>query len=141
VRDRASSSALLTVFAPAAARVCARTGLDHPFRVGRPRDSAPPSGRAKPRLAALPYRLARYRKSYRPKNWSENWFLQRARTLLLDDDAIVTTVYEAPGKRHPKSRSGGRYGGPLVASSTRVIRPKTDLPVAFVGLKVAETSG
>ena len=29
---------------------------------------------------------------------------------ILDDDAIVTAVYEALGKRHPKSRSRGRHG-------------------------------
>ena len=31
---------------------------------------------------------------------------------ILDDDAIVTAVYEALGKRHPKSRSRGRRGAP-----------------------------
>ena len=31
---------------------------------------------------------------------------------ILDDDAIVTAVYEALGRRHPKSRSRGRRGAP-----------------------------
>ena len=31
---------------------------------------------------------------------------------ILDDDAIITAVYEALGKRHPKSRSRGRRGAP-----------------------------
>jgi transposase, IS5 family len=31
---------------------------------------------------------------------------------ILDDEAIITAVYEAPGKRHPKSRSRGRRGAP-----------------------------
>jgi transposase, IS5 family len=31
---------------------------------------------------------------------------------ILDDEAIITAVYEALGKRHPKSRSRGRRGAP-----------------------------
>jgi transposase, IS5 family len=31
---------------------------------------------------------------------------------LLDDEAIVAAVYEALGRRHPKSRSRGRLGAP-----------------------------
>ena len=31
---------------------------------------------------------------------------------LLDDEAIVTAVYEALGRRHPKSRIRGRLGAP-----------------------------
>jgi hypothetical protein len=31
---------------------------------------------------------------------------------LLDDEAIVAAVYEALGRRHPKSRTRGRLGAP-----------------------------
>jgi IS5 family transposase len=31
---------------------------------------------------------------------------------LLDDEAIVTLVYESLGRRHPRSRSRGRRGAP-----------------------------
>src|SRR6516164_11951 len=40
----------------------------------------------------------------------EDWMEHADR--VLDDDAIVTAVYEALGKRHPKSRSRGRHGAP-----------------------------
>jgi transposase, IS5 family len=40
----------------------------------------------------------------------EDWMDHADR--ILDDDAIVTAVYEALGKRHPKSRSRGRRGAP-----------------------------
>jgi IS5 family transposase len=40
----------------------------------------------------------------------EDWMEHADR--ILDDDAIVTAVYEALGKRHPKSRSRGRHGAP-----------------------------
>ena len=40
----------------------------------------------------------------------EDWMEHADR--VLDDDAIVTAVYEALGKRHPKSRSRGRRGAP-----------------------------
>src|SRR6201987_4375007 len=40
----------------------------------------------------------------------EDWMDHADR--ILDDDAIVTAVYEALGQRHPKSRSRGRRGAP-----------------------------
>ena len=40
----------------------------------------------------------------------EDWMDHADR--ILDDDAIVTAVYEALAKRHPKSRSRGRCGAP-----------------------------
>jgi IS5 family transposase len=40
----------------------------------------------------------------------EDWMDHADR--ILDDDAIITAVYEALGKRHPKSRSRGRRGAP-----------------------------
>jgi transposase, IS5 family len=40
----------------------------------------------------------------------EDW-MKRA-DQILDDEAILTAVYEALGKRHPKSRSRGRRGAP-----------------------------
>jgi IS5 family transposase len=40
----------------------------------------------------------------------EGWMNHADR--LLDDEAIVTAVYEALGRRHPKSRSRGRLGAP-----------------------------
>jgi transposase, IS5 family len=40
----------------------------------------------------------------------EDWMIHADQ--ILDDDAIVTAVYEALGKRHPKSRSRGRHGAP-----------------------------
>jgi transposase, IS5 family len=40
----------------------------------------------------------------------EDWMDHADR--ILDDDAIVTAVYEALGKRHPKSRRRGRRGAP-----------------------------
>jgi IS5 family transposase len=40
----------------------------------------------------------------------EDWMGHADR--ILDDDAIVMAVYEALGKRHPKSRSRGRRGAP-----------------------------
>jgi transposase, IS5 family len=40
----------------------------------------------------------------------EDWMDHADR--ILDDDAIVTAVYDALGKRHPKSRSRGRRGAP-----------------------------
>ena len=40
----------------------------------------------------------------------EDWMEHADR--ILDDDAIVTAVYKALGKRHPKSRSRGRCGAP-----------------------------
>src|SRR5262252_11102949 len=40
----------------------------------------------------------------------EDWMEHADR--ILDDDAIVTAVYEALGKRHPKSRIRGRHGAP-----------------------------
>jgi len=40
----------------------------------------------------------------------EDWMHHADR--ILDDDAIVTAVYEALGQRHPKSRSRGRRGAP-----------------------------
>jgi len=36
----------------------------------------------------------------------------RHANLLLDDDALVSSVYEALGRRHPKSRTRGRRGAP-----------------------------
>lgn len=52
----------------------------------------------------------------------EDWMAYAYRVLA--DDDIVTTVYEALAKRHPKSRSRGRLGSPaevvlrLLSSST-----------------------
>ena len=46
----------------------------------------------------------------------EEWMIHADQTL--DDEAIVTAVYEALGKRHPKSRSRGRRG----ASADMVLR-------------------
>ena len=40
----------------------------------------------------------------------EDW-MKRA-DQILDDEAILTAVYEALAKRHPKSRSRGRRGAP-----------------------------
>jgi transposase, IS5 family len=40
----------------------------------------------------------------------EAW-MRHANTLL-DDDALVSAVYEALGRRHPKSRTRGRHGAP-----------------------------
>src|SRR5246127_4819146 len=40
----------------------------------------------------------------------EDWMDHADR--ILDDDAIVTAVYEALGRRHPRSRSRGRRGAP-----------------------------
>jgi transposase, IS5 family len=40
----------------------------------------------------------------------EDWM--RRADQILDDEAILTVVYEALGKRHPKSRSRGRRGAP-----------------------------
>ena len=40
----------------------------------------------------------------------ENWMIHADQ--ILDDEIIVAAVYEALGKRHPKSRSRGRYGAP-----------------------------
>ena len=40
----------------------------------------------------------------------EGWMNHADR--ILDDEAIVAAVYEALGKRHPKSRSRGRQGAP-----------------------------
>jgi IS5 family transposase len=44
------------------------------------------------------------------KDLREAWMRHADR--LLDDEAIVTAVYEALGRRHPKSRSRGRRGTP-----------------------------
>ena len=44
------------------------------------------------------------------KDLREGWMNHADR--LLDDEAIVTAVYEALGRRHPKSRSRGRLGAP-----------------------------
>ena len=38
----------------------------------------------------------------------ESW-MQHA-DAVLEDEEIITTVYEVLGKRHPKSRSRGRHG-------------------------------
>lgn len=40
----------------------------------------------------------------------EDWM--RRADQILDDEAILTAVYEALAKRHPKSRSRGRRGAP-----------------------------
>jgi transposase, IS5 family len=54
--------------------------------------------------------------------FSDNWVAEEVDDLredwmkradqILDDEAILTAVYEALGKRHPKSRSRGRRGAP-----------------------------
>ena len=44
------------------------------------------------------------------KDLREKWMNHADR--LLDDEAIVSLVYEALGRRHPKSRSRGRLGAP-----------------------------
>ena len=44
------------------------------------------------------------------KDLREGWMSHADR--LLDDEAIVAAVYEALGRRHPKSRSRGRLGAP-----------------------------
>ena len=44
------------------------------------------------------------------KDLRESWMNRADR--LLDDETIVATVYEALGRRHPKSRSRGRRGAP-----------------------------
>jgi transposase, IS5 family len=44
------------------------------------------------------------------KDLREKWMNQADR--LLDDEAIVSLVYQALGRRHPKSRSRGRLGAP-----------------------------
>jgi IS5 family transposase len=44
------------------------------------------------------------------KDLRESWMNHADR--LLDDETIVATVYEALGRRHPKSRSLGRRGSP-----------------------------
>ena len=44
------------------------------------------------------------------KDLREGWMNHADR--LLDDEAIVTAVYEALGRRHPKSRIRGRLGAP-----------------------------
>jgi IS5 family transposase len=44
------------------------------------------------------------------KDLREGWMNHADR--LLDDEAIVAAVYEALGRRHPKSRSRGRLGAP-----------------------------
>ena len=44
------------------------------------------------------------------KDLREKWMNHADR--LLDDEAIVTLVYQALGRRHPKSRSHGRLGAP-----------------------------
>src|SRR6516162_5461457 len=44
------------------------------------------------------------------KDLRESWMEYADR--LLDDETIVTAVYEALGRRHPKSRSRGRRGTP-----------------------------
>jgi hypothetical protein len=49
----------------------------------------------------------------------DDWM--RAVDRLLDDDALVATVYEALGRRRPQSRTRGRLG-PLAAPA-RVARP------------------
>jgi IS5 family transposase len=36
---------------------------------------------------------------------------------VLDDDQLLTTVYEALAKRHPKSRTHGRLGTPAESRS------------------------
>jgi IS5 family transposase len=36
----------------------------------------------------------------------------RHANVLLDDDALVSAVYDALGRRHPKSRTRGRRGAP-----------------------------
>jgi IS5 family transposase len=43
-------------------------------------------------------------------DWQEAWM--RPADALLDDDQLVSAVYEALGKRHPKSRTRGRRGAP-----------------------------
>ena len=42
------------------------------------------------------------------KDLREKWMNHADR--LLDDEAIVSLVYQALGRRHPKSRSRGRLG-------------------------------
>ena len=44
------------------------------------------------------------------KDLRESWMNHADR--LLDDETIVATIYEALGRRHPKSRSRGRRGAP-----------------------------
>jgi len=44
------------------------------------------------------------------KDLREGWMNHADR--LLDDEAVVAAVYEALGRRHPKSRSRGRLGAP-----------------------------
>jgi transposase, IS5 family len=44
------------------------------------------------------------------KDLREGWMNHADR--LLDDEAIIAAVYEALGRRHPKSRSRGRLGAP-----------------------------
>ena len=44
------------------------------------------------------------------KDLREGWMDHADR--LLDDEAIVALVYEALGRRHPKSRGRGRLGAP-----------------------------
>jgi IS5 family transposase len=43
----------------------------------------------------------------------EDWMRHADRVLA--DEQIVAAVYEAPARRHPKSRSRGRLGAPAVA--------------------------
>ena len=40
----------------------------------------------------------------------ENWM--KYADWILDDETIVAAIYQALGKRHPKSRSRGRHGTP-----------------------------
>ena len=44
------------------------------------------------------------------KDLREEWMNHADR--LLDDEAVVIAIYEALGRRHPKSRSRGRLGAP-----------------------------
>ena len=43
-------------------------------------------------------------------DWQEAWMPHA--DAILDDDQVVSVVYEALGKRHPKSRTRGRRGAP-----------------------------
>lgn len=42
--------------------------------------------------------------------WQEAWM--RHADTVLDDDQLVSAVYDALGQRHPKSRTRGRRGAP-----------------------------
>ena len=54
----------------------------------------------------------------------EDWMVHADE--IIDDEAIVATVYETLSKRHPQSRSRGRHGAP----ADMVLRPARPDPTA-----------